>query len=69
MDENVIKIRVPNTKFWTLGERRTDGKWNIYLIDPNTTYKGLIRGSITTKAFAIFSNVILKTPFPYKNAS
>ena len=66
MDNNVLKIRVPNTKFWVIGEKRADGKWNVFLIDPNTTYKGPIKGSMTTKAFAIFSNVVLKTPFPYQ---
>lgn len=65
INQDIIKIRVPNTKFWALGEKRSDSKWNIFLIDPSTKYKELIKKAMTTKAFAIFSNVVLKTPFPY----
>ena len=61
-----IEIRVPHTKFWVLGEIKTDNLWDAYLTDPQKNYKEILRKNITTKSFAIFSNVILKTPFPYK---
>ena len=64
VNKNIIKIRIPNTKFWILGEKRSDNKWNIFLTDPSTKYKERIK-IMTTKDFSIFSNVVLKTPFPY----
>lgn len=65
-NKNTIKIRIPNTQFWILGEKREDKKWNIYLIDPPSTDRELIRKAMSRKAFVVFSNVILKTHFPYK---
>jgi hypothetical protein len=65
-NKNIIKLRVPNTKFWVLGERRSASKWNIFLINPqNPNYKEPMP-PMTTKMFSIFSNVVLKTPFPYQ---
>jgi hypothetical protein len=64
-NQNIVKIRVPNTKFWVLGEKISRYTWKMYLIDPQSNYKELINENITTKSFVIFSNVILKTPFPY----
>ena len=65
-NKNIIKMRVPNTKFWVLGEKRSGSKWNIFLINPqNPNYKEPMT-TMTTKSFSIFSNVILKTPFPYQ---
>jgi len=63
-ENTLIKIRVPHTKYWMLGEK-VGKTWNIYLIDPETNYKERIKQNYTTKAFSIFSSVILKTPFPY----
>lgn len=64
-DNNVVKMHVPNTKFWILGEKTTRDTWNMFLINPQSNYKELVKGNISTKSFVIFSNVILKTPFPY----
>jgi len=64
-DNNVVKIHVPNTKFWVWGERITRNTWNMFLINPQLNYKELIKPNISTKSFVIFSNVILKTPFPH----
>ena len=64
-DDNVVKIHVPNTKFWVWGERITRNTWNMFLINPQSNYKELVKGNRSTKTFVIFSNVILKTPFPY----
>ncbi len=64
-NKNIVKIRVPNTKFWVLGERITRYNWKMFLIDPQSNYKELIKDNISTKSFIVFSNVILKTPFPY----
>jgi len=66
LEKNTIKIRVPKTKFWVLGEKQPDNLWNIYLIDPFTHYKEIIKRNKTTASFALFCNVILKTPFPYE---
>lgn len=64
-ESKTIEIRVPHTKFWVVGEIKTDNLWDAYLIDKQTNYKEILRKNITTKTFTIFSNVILKTPFPY----
>ncbi|MFA6325472.1 MAG: hypothetical protein WCX46_04575 [Candidatus Paceibacterota bacterium] len=64
-NEKTIKIRVPNTNFWVIGEK-IGKKWNAFLFDPSTNQKSMIRKEATTESFAIFSNVILKTPFPYQ---
>ncbi len=66
-DENIVKIKVPNTSFWILGEKGSGGLWNAYLINPQTSYKEILRKDISTKSFALFSNIILKRPFPYGN--
>lgn len=62
--ENTIKIRVPNTRFYVLGVKK-ENLWDIYLVDPQTNRKEIIRRKKTTQAFSMFSNIILKTPFPY----
>ena len=62
---NTIRIRVPNTHFWVEGQRIQRNLWDLYLIDPQTTYRELIKANMTTKAFAILTNMTLKTPFPY----
>lgn len=64
-DKNILKIHIPNTSFWVLGEKQTADRWNLYLIEPGTTRKDIIKANMTTKAFAILSNMTLKTPFPY----
>lgn len=66
LDNNIIKIKVPNTKFWVQGEQQTRNTWHAYLVDPESNTKELIKKDATTKSFAMFSSVILKTPFPYK---
>jgi len=67
-NNNIVKIRVPDTKFWILGEQKTKDTWDAYLVDPETNTKELIQKDATTKSFAMFSSVILKTPFPYSQA-
>ena len=66
MSENdIVKIKVPHTKFFVIGERMKNGKWNMLVQDPDTNIKTIVRKGITTSTFAIFSNVILKTRFPH----
>jgi hypothetical protein len=60
-----IEIRVKNTRFFVLGEQKETKLWNIFLIDKPNNFKEILRENITTKKFALFSNIILKTPFPY----
>ena len=62
---NTIELKVPNTKFWVLGEQKPTKKWDVFLIDNQNGYKSILRKDATTKSFSIFSNIILKTPFPY----
>lgn len=64
-DDNLVKIHVPNTKFWVWGERITRNTWNMFLTDQQSSFKQVVKENISTKSFIIFSNVILKTPFPY----
>jgi len=64
-DKKTIEIRIPNTQFWILGEQQTSKLWNAYIIDSKNHIKDIIKENISTKAFSIFSNLILKTPFPY----
>lgn len=63
-EQNKVKIKVPNTKFWVLGEKMTKDTWNMFLTDQQFSFKQVIQENISTKSFIIFSNVILKTPFP-----
>ena len=64
-EDNSIQIKIHNTKFWILGEKKDNHKWDAYLFDPRTNYKEILRKDTSTKSFALFSNIILKTPFPY----
>ncbi|MFH1233395.1 MAG: hypothetical protein V1649_01950 [Patescibacteria group bacterium] len=65
MNQDIVKIHVPNTKFWIRGEKITRDTWNMYLVQPGSDYKELVRKNVTTKVFIILSNVTLKTPFPH----
>jgi hypothetical protein len=64
MPQDIVKIKVPNTRFWVLGEKQKNNTWNAYLIDPETNYKEVLRKGSTLKSFILFSNIVLKTPFP-----
>lgn len=64
-DNNIIRIRIFNTKYYVQGERKRRNIWDLFLVEPQTTYKELIKENMTTKAFAILTNMALKTPFPY----
>lgn len=61
-----VKIRVPNTKYWILGQQNPNKTWNAYLTDPENNYKSILRKETTLKSFILFSNIVLKTPFPYQ---
>ena len=60
-----IKIKIQNTEYWVEGEQLPDKTWNVYLVDPLSTYKELIKSKAKTSTFALFSGIVLKTPFPY----
>lgn len=64
-NNKIIRIQVPNTIYWVQGEKIKRNVWNLYLVDPNTTYKEIIKENMTTKAFIILTNVTLRSPFPY----
>lgn len=63
--KNTIQIKVPNTGFWILGKQKPDLLWDAYIIEPKTKKKELIKENTSTRLFSLFSNLILKTPFPY----
>jgi len=63
--ENIVKIKVPHTQFWVLGEQQTDKSWNAYLIHPQSNIKELIKTKISTLSFSVFSSTVLNTSFPY----
>ena len=65
ISKKIIQIKVQNTKFWVVGEKLSNDKWNAYLLDSKTNKRELIKEEVTTRTFSIFSNVILKTPFPF----
>ena len=65
IEDPIVKIRVPHTKFFVIGEKTEKSKWNMYIFDPDTKNKDIVKKGITTKSFALFSNIVLKTPFPY----
>lgn len=64
-EENTVKIKIDNTSFWLIGERQDNGLWDAYLVNPLTSYREILKENITIKSFALFSNIILKKPFPY----
>jgi len=64
IEQNVIKIRIPKTMFWVIGEKNNQNLWDAYIVDPTTDRKELLRKDVTTRSFSMFSNTILKTPFP-----
>ena len=65
-NENTIEIRVPLTPFWVSAEQKKNKKWDAYLRDPQTGHKEILKKDATTRSFALFSNIILKSPFPYE---
>ncbi|MFA6076564.1 MAG: hypothetical protein WC735_00640 [Candidatus Paceibacterota bacterium] len=65
-EQDIVKIKILNTQYWIQGERRADNKWDLFMVQPGSSYKSLVKKGITTNAFAIFSNMTLKTPFPNK---
>lgn len=62
--DNTIKIQIPNTRFWIIGEKKESKLWDVFMIDPRTNRKEILRKNAKTSSFAAFSNIILKTPFP-----
>jgi len=62
-----IEIRVPNTKFWIIGHQDITSKlWDVFLVDPQTKRKELIRANTSTKVFSMYTNIVLKQEFPYE---
>lgn len=61
-----LKIKIPNTEHWVLGEQLHNQKWNIYIVNHDETLKQLARENITSRSFALLTNVILGKPFPYE---
>src|SRR3990167_510269 len=66
VNKDIIQIRVPHTKFWVIAQKIKENCWNAYLSNPQTRKKELIKENISTLAFIMVSNLILKTPFPYE---
>jgi hypothetical protein len=66
LNNDTIKIKVPETNFWVIGEQNKDKTWNAYLFNPETNERNLIKENKTTASFSLFSEIVLKTPFPYQ---
>ena len=66
IDQQIVKIRIPKTMFWVIGEKNNKNLWNAYIMDTATNRKEILRQDITTRSFSLFSNIILKTPFPFE---
>lgn len=70
IEGKTVKIKIKNTEFWIYGEQKENYLWNAYIVDPKieseANQKTLIKENITTKSFILFSNAVLKTPFPYE---
>ena len=60
-EENIIKIKIGNTKFSVLGQKNATGLWDAYIIDPSTDYKELLRKDVTTNSLKLFSKTVLDT--------
>ena len=60
-ENNRIEIPIPNTSYWVVGERVERNLWNIYLVDPRSTYKELITKNITTEIENILRMFLKKT--------
>ena len=65
-NENTIEIKVPNTRFIVIGNQKTDGKWDVFVIDPQTNYREQLRENASTRSFALFSSVTMRVPFPFE---
>lgn len=64
-EKDIIKIKLPSTKFWVIGEKTND-LWNIYLIDPQTKRQMILKSNVSTHDFSVVSSLVLKTPLPYQ---
>ncbi len=64
--ENIIQRKIPNTKFWVKGIKKSDETWDLYMIETETNNTELIRENLTTKSLNIFLNTTLKIE-PEKN--
>lgn len=64
-DKDTITIPIKHTQFLLVGKKIEENLWDLYLVDPRSTYKELIKENMTTISFAVFCTLTLKTPFPY----
>jgi hypothetical protein len=64
--ENIIKRKIPNTKFWVKGIKKSDKTWDLYMDETETDNEELIRENMTTESLQIFLNTTLKIE-PEKN--
>lgn len=65
IDKDTITIPIKHTQFLLVGKKIKENLWDLYLVDPRSTYKELIKENMTTIGFDILSSMTLKTPFPY----
>lgn len=64
-NEKTIEIKVQNTNLSIIGKQHSNKLWNIYLKDNLSQQTEILKQNISTKTFSLFSNIILKQPFPY----
>lgn len=63
----IVKIRIPNTSFWIYGERNSNYLWNAYIVDNYSKQKKLLKHSIPTNEFSLFSNIVLNKQLQYED--
>jgi hypothetical protein len=66
IEEQIVKIKIPQTKFFVIGEKTEKSKWDLFIWDPDTQTKDILKKGMTTKNFSLLSSLVLKTPFPYE---
>ena len=65
LNNDTIKLKVPNTKFWILAEQKPTKLWDIWIYDPKKEKREILRQNQTTQALTEFSTVVLKQPYNF----
>lgn len=62
MENEEIRIPIPNTRFLLTGIKQTDNSWNIGVFDPNTGENKKVSNNVSQTVFSLHSALILKHP-------
>ena len=61
-DDNRTFIQIPNTRFWMMGEKKSNNKWDLYILDPLEGRKEEFKKNVSSGMFSLFVNTVLKNP-------